>query len=407
MLTIKRGNTFFHRWWWTVDVVMLFLLFTLFIVGILLATTASPAVAERLGVHSFYFANRQFIFLFLSTVLVVGISMLSEKQIKLMSFAGFACFLVLMVLVLFLGDETKGAKRWMNIGSFSLQPSEFIKPFYVVVMAMILSSNITKAEAKAPRKSHEAAKQGADMNVKPHHTLILIALGIHSIVAALLLLEPDFGMTISISAVFAGQLFLAGLPMLYVILLATLLVGGGTAAYFTLPHVARRVDNFLSSDISENYQVERSLEAYSHGGLFGVGPGEGTVKAVLPDSHTDFIFAVAGEEFGGLLCSLIILLFALITLRGFIKAFQQSKIFNIYAISGLLMHFAIQSIFNIGVTLHLFPTKGMTLPFISCGGSSVLSFGIIFGMCLALSRKQYGSSVSNNAHIKLRKIYVK
>jgi cell division protein FtsW len=341
-------------------------------VGAMLITTASPAVAERLGLHPFYFVHRQFIFLFLAVIIMLIISTFSEKMIKRFALGGFILFLTLMVAVLFIGDEAKGAKRWMTIYGFSLQPSEFIKPFFALITGLILSERYTASNL-------------------PGFT---ICSGLYLVIAILLILQPDIGMTISITAVTATQFFLAGLPIVWIAITAILTIFGAFAAYLFLPHVARRIDSFLNPQETENYQVEKSLEAYLNGGLFGKGPGEGVVKSVLPDSHTDFIFAVAGEELGAIFTTMIIILFFLVVLRGFSRLIKENNLFYIYSTAGLLMYFALQSIFNIGVTLHLFPTKGMTLPFISYGGSSVLSFAVTMGMCLSLTRRRYSLTPS-------------
>lgn len=364
----RRGSGFVKRWWWSID--SLFLIFVLMVIsiGAMLITTASPAVAERLGLSSFYFVKRQFIFLFLAVLLIVLISSFSEKIIKRFSLVGFLVFLALMVAVLFIGDEAKGAKRWITIYGFSLQPSEFIKPFFAVITGLILSERYTSSNL-------------------PSFTICSF---LYLVIAILLILQPDIGMTISITAVTATQFFIAGLPIAWIIVTGGLTIFGAFGAYLFLPHVARRIDSFLNPKENENYQVEKSLEAYLNGGIFGKGPGEGTIKNVLPDSHTDFIFAVSGEELGSLFTSVIILLFFLIVLRGFLKIIKDNNLFYIYSTAGLLMYFALQSIFNIGVTLHIFPTKGMTLPFISYGGSSVLSFAIIIGISLNLTKKRYG-----------------
>ncbi len=364
----RRGSSFLRRWWWAIDSVLLIFVLMVISVGAMLITTASPAVAERLGLNSFYFVHRQFIFLFIAIILILLISTFSEKIIKRFSLIGFLLFLALMVAVLFIGDEAKGAKRWITINGFSLQPSEFIKPFFAVITGLILSERYTASNL-------------------PGFTICSF---LYLVIAILLILQPDIGMTISITVVTATQFFIAGLPIVWIIVSGALTILGAFAAYLFLPHVAQRIDSFLNPKENENYQVEKSLEAYLNGGLFGKGPGEGTIKNVLPDSHTDFIFAVSGEELGAIFSAVIILLFFLIVLRSFVKIIKDNNLFYIYSTAGLTMYFALQSIFNIGVTLHIFPTKGMTLPFISYGGSSVLSFAIIIGMCLSLTKKRYG-----------------
>lgn len=360
----KRGNNAIRKWWWEIDGLLLLLILSIAVIGALLITTASPAVAERIGLRPFHFVYKHFVFLGMALVALIGTSAISESHLKKLALSGLFCCIILMIAVLFIGEEVKGARRWISLRGFSLQPSELIKPFLAVIIGLIL------AESGRNYKRFIAA------------SLIYLS------VAILLLLQPDFGMTVSITAVTCLQFFIAGLPLIWIFIIGISGIFSAGALYFVLPHVAKRVNGFLYADESENYQVERSLEAYINGGLFGRGPGEGSVKAVLPDSHTDFIFSVAGEELGGCVSSLIILIFCAVVLRGLGRLIRSHNLFHIYAASGLLMHFAFQSIFNIGVTLHLLPTKGMTLPFMSYGGSSILSFGIAMGMCINLAKRR-------------------
>lgn len=354
------------------DNLMVILIAAVLVVGAILTTTASPAVAERLKIGSFYFVYRQFIFLGIAIAIIWFTSNLNEALLKKVVLVSFVFCLVMMVMVLAFGQEVKGAKRWLNLLGISIQPSEIIKPFYFVITGLILSE-------KYNRKNF------------PGFT---IAGGMHLMLCILLILQPDFGMVITFTAVLAGQFFLAGLPIIWVVVGVVAGAGGIFLAYNLLPHVAKRVDSFLNPEANENYQVEKSLEAYVNGGLFGKGPGEGTVKAHLPDSHTDFIFAVAGEEFGAFFSSLILVLFALLVIRGIMLVIREENLFKIYTCSALMMLFALQTIFNVGVTLNLFPTKGMTLPFISYGGSSIISFAFAFGIFLNLTRYNRTLNVS-------------
>lgn len=361
----NRATNFFAKWFWSIDRVAFVMLVAILFVGSLLITAASPAVAERIKLSSFYFVYRQLLFLAVGLFLIFIISLLNEKALKRMILLGFITFTILMVAVLLFGEEAKGARRWINILGFTMQPSEFLKPFFITLIGLILSEKYSKTNF-------------------PGFT---IALGIHFVVCCLLILQPDFGMVITYTAVLCGQFFLAGISLWLIIMLGIVAVLGAVGAYTFLPHVAKRVDSFLNPT-SENYQVERSLEAYINGGLFGKGPGEGTVKSHLPDSHSDFIFAVAGEEFGAIFCAIIIILFFAFSLRSLVQILKSENLFEIFTCSGIMMLFILQTIFNIGVTLHLFPTKGMTLPFISYGGSSVLSFAIAFGIFFNLTRRR-------------------
>ncbi len=355
-------------WRMTIDRYMLAAIAIILIFSVIMVTTASPAVAERIGLHSFYFIQRQLVFLFLGSLVMLGISFCSFEIIRKFALLGFVVFLILMIIVLFVGEDIKGSKRWISLGIIAIQPSEFIKPFFTVVTATILMQKYT--DPKFPAFSLSSL-------------LYLLVIG-------LTILQPDFGMAITISAVWGGQMFLAGLSMLWIIFLTLGGLIGLVAAYTFLPHVTVRINSFLDPNTSENYQIKKSIEAFANGGVFGTGPGEGIVKQHLPDSHTDFIFAVIGEELGMITCILVIILFSFIVIRGLIRVAKVGDLFAILSVSGLLMQLGFQAIVNIGVTLHLLPTKGMTLPFISYGGSSILSVSIIMGIILALTRKRYG-----------------
>lgn len=346
---------------------MLVAVLLVMILGGMLVATASPAVAERIGLESFYFIKRQLFFLLCAGVCVVFFSLLSPIMIRRVAVVGFILGVVALILVLLLGDEAKGAKRWLYIAGFSLQPSEFVKPFFIIVTAWCLS----------------AAKSRSDFNS------LYILTFIYGLFVFLLILQPDFGMVILVSLIWATQLFVSGFPLIWITGFVLILFIGCLLAYSFLPHVAYRINNFIAAT-GDNYQINKAIQAFKSGGFTGKGPGEGVVKQYLPDSHTDFIFAVAGEEFGAVLCLSIIFLYAVIVFRGFKRISNEIDLFIIYATSGLLVQFAMQAIINIGVALHLLPTKGMTLPFISYGGSSLLATAIGVGMILSLTRKKYG-----------------
>lgn len=362
----RRGSHSVRKWWWTLDSISLALIIGILLIGALLITTASPAVAERLKLSPFYFVHRQFAFLFLASMLIIFISSLSEKALKRIVLLGFATCILMMVIVLFVGDEVKGARRWISLLGVSVQPSEVLKPLFIFITGLLLSEKFSRDNF-------------------PGFTACGI---IYLVVCTLLILQPDFGMVVTYTVVLAGQFFLAGLSLWWIGAAAFLGIFGGLAAYTFLPHVAKRIDSFINPEATENYQVEKSLESYVSGGLFGRGPGEGVVKSHLPDSHTDFIFAVAGEEFGAIFTSLIILVFLSFILRSLYLMYKEQNLFKIYVGGGIIILFALQTIFNIGVTLHLFPTKGMTLPLVSYGGSSIICFAICFGIFLNFTRKQ-------------------
>ncbi|NBX03748.1 MAG: putative lipid II flippase FtsW [Alphaproteobacteria bacterium] len=358
----------FGQWWWTIDKLNLFALILLIAVGSVLVNAGSPPVAKRLDLPAFYFVNRHYVFLGLGMMVMVLASFFSPMQVRRLAVLGFACSIALMFLVPFVGEQTKGAHRWINLAGISVQPSEFMKPCFAIVMAWVCSENHRRVDFPGYR----------------------VAIGLYLLVAFLLIIQPDIGMTLTVTAMWGVQLFLAGLPMIWVMLMGVLGIGGMFAAYHFLPHVAKRIDNFLDPAAGDNYQIGRSLEAFQNGGILGRGPGEGSVKQFLPDSHTDFIFAVAGEEFGVIVCLLILGLFAFIVLRGFARVWKENDLFQLLAVCGVLTQFGIQSVINMGVAVNLFPAKGMTLPFLSYGGSSVVAIAMGMGFMLALTRRSYG-----------------
>ena len=371
MSTLARTDTsIIGHWWWTVDRWSLGAIALLGAFGALLTLAASPAVADRLNLDSFYFVRRQFALLPVAVFILTSVSLLSPKAVRSLAGLVFIFSLVLLATTLVDGNEIKGARRWISLGGISLQPSEFIKPSFAVLAAWMFAK--TRLEKGYPGN--------------------ILAVVAYVVVTALLLLQPDFGMAVVVSAVWFTQFFLAGLPMLLVVTLIILGTGGIVGAYFALPHVASRIDRFLDPSSGDSYQITTAMEAFMHGGLVGRGPGEGTVKEVLPDAHADFIFAVAGEEFGLIACLAIVCLYGFIVLRGFSRLFDQTNLFVVLAATGLLVQFGLQAIINMGSSLHLIPTKGMTLPFISYGGSSLLALALGMGMVLALTRKRAGKA---------------
>ena len=366
MLSMARtDNSVVAHWWWTVDRWMLLALGALIVLGSVLTMAASPAVAERIGLEPFHFARRQIGFLVPAVLLIFLISLLTPRSIRRLAGLGFVAALTLMLLTLVVGQETKGATRWLSLAGMSLQPSEFVKPFFVVVTAWML----------AEQRRHD----GLPGN--------LIALGLLALVLAILVSQPDFGMVALVVVAFSCQLFVAGLSYPFVAGLAGLGALGAGAAYSLSAHVRSRIDRFLNPETGDTFQIEQAMQAFGNSGWFGRGPGDGIVKRTIPDAHTDFIFAVAAEEFGLVLCLLIVLLFAFIALRGFLRIVHDDRLFSMLAAGGLLAEFALQAVVNIGVNLHLLPTKGMTLPFISYGGSSLLALAISMGMLLGLTRR--------------------
>ncbi|MPY71959.1 MAG: putative lipid II flippase FtsW [Alphaproteobacteria bacterium] len=364
----RTDTSILGRWWWTVDRWSIAAIALLIAFGMMLTLAASPPVADRLGYEPFHFVRRQLGYLPLALAVLFGVSLMSPRGIRRLAIAGFLVALAALAATFVFGAEVKGARRWLNLGSVSIQPSEFIKPTFIVVTAWLFSMR----EGMAPEAGRNAA------------------IALYALVVGLLLLQPDVGMAVVVSAVWFTQFFIAGLPLAWVGAFIALGLAGAVGAYFALPHVASRVDRFLDPSSGDTYQVMRSMEAFMNGGALGRGPGEGTVKAVLPDAHTDFIFAVAAEEFGLFACLIIAGLFAFVVLRGISRVMQDSSLFVMLAATGLLVQFGLQALINMASTLRLMPTKGMTLPFISYGGSSLVAVAFGVGMVLALTRRRVG-----------------
>ncbi len=369
MTSIPRTDTsILGRWWWTVDHLTLGALAALIVFGVILAMAASPPVAVRIGLDEMYFVRRHLTLLPVALAAIVVVSLMTPAQIKLFALAVFAVSLVLLATTLLVGNEVKGARRWLNIAGFSLQVSEFVKPSFAVVAAWLFAKEARKGSI-------------------PPAAICLVLCGT---VVLLLAAQPDIGQAVVVTSVWLAQFFLAGLSLWLVGGLLALAVLALTGAYFVLPHVARRINGFLDPSQGDSYQISRSLEAFRNGGLFGRGPGEGQVKNSLPDAHADFVFAVAGEELGLIVTLVIVGLFGFVVLRGFTRAFLEQNLFLLLAVAGLLTQFGLQALINMGSTLQLLPTKGMTLPFISYGGSSLLAMGMGTGMVLALTRRRPG-----------------
>lgn len=353
-------------WWWTVDRCMLMALAMLIGFGILLTLAASPAVADRIGFEPYYFVKRHMVYLVPAIITVIGLSLLEPKGVRRIGVVLFIVALILMALTLAVGVEIKGARRWLNLGGFSLQPSELIKPAFAVIAAWLMAT--ARDSEKFP--------------------VLAITIGLYALTAMALVAQPDMGQTALVSAIFAAQFFVAGMPLYLIGLFVALGIGGATSAYFLLPHFSSRIDRFLNPASGDSFQAVTGLEAFMNGGLLGRGPGEGTVKGILPDAHSDFIFAVAGEELGFIACLFIVALFATIVLRGIARSLEAHNLFVLLAVTGLLTQFATQAIIHMASTLSLMPTKGMTLPFISYGGSSLLGIAFTMGFVLALTRKR-------------------
>ena len=303
---------------------------------------------------------------------MIGVSLLSPIGVRRLSLLIYLIGIILLILTYIFGIEVKGARRWLMILGNSVQASEFVKPALTVITAWLIAE-----------KMHDEKFPGI--------ILSMISVGI---IVCLLLLQPDLGMTVVIVATWVGQLFIAGMPILWMAVLAGLAVTGLLGAYWILPHVTKRIDQFLDpsagNPVHDLYQITKSLAAFANGGFFGKGPGEGIVKKNVPDAHADFVFAVAGEEFGLWMCIVIVALFMAIIIRFMMKATQSSSLFIMLGATGLAVQFSLQAFINMASALHLIPTKGMTMPFISYGGSSMVALAICAGMLLAFTRKRHG-----------------
>jgi cell division protein FtsW len=357
----RTDRSLVAHWWWTVDRWTLLAIGFLAAFGLLLVFAASPAVAERIGTDSLHFVKRHFAMLPLALALMLFVSMQSPRTIRRIAAIVFVIALALLAYTFIGGVEIKGARRWVNFPGLSLQPSEFVKPTFAVLAAWLF------AERKA-----------------------WLAVALFGLVTGMLLKQPDLGMAVVVASVFFAQFFLAGLRLTWVALMAGAGVAALVGAYSFLPHVKSRIDRFLDPSSGDSYQIDRSIEAFGNGGLWGQGPGEGRVKEWLPDAHADFVFAVAGEELGLIVCIVIVALFAFVVLRGLSRMVQEQNLWIVLAATGLFVQFGLQAIINMASSLHLMPTKGMTLPFISYGGSSMLALGLGMGMALALTRRRFG-----------------
>jgi cell division protein FtsW len=362
----RAERTPFAAWWWTVDRVMLTAILALMLAGIILSLAASPPVAVRLGLEPFYFVNRHVLFLVPAVGVLLVTSFLPARYIRRLALVAFIASLALVAATLVYGAEVKGARRWIVLLGVNIQPSEFLKPSFVILIAWLFGESARRPEMPA--------------------NSIALALLLAAVTA--LVLQPDFGQTMLIALVWGALFFLAGMRMVWVFGLGGFAAIGLAGAYYTVPHVARRIQRFVDPASGDSFNIAQALESFLRGGWFGRGPGEGTVKRILPESHTDFVFAVAAEEFGIILCLVLLGLFALIVLRGLWHAARNEYPFQRFAVAGLSILFGLQSAINMAVNTHLMPAKGMTLPFVSYGGSSMISLAWGMGMLLALTRER-------------------
>jgi cell division protein FtsW len=362
----REQRTPLSEWWWTVDRLLLAAMVLLMLTGVVLSLAASPSVATRIGLDPFHFFHRHVLFLIPSIIVMIGVSFLSPRQIRRSALIMFALSVILILATLWLGPEVKGAKRWITILGVNIQASESAKPAFVVLAAWLFSESARKPEMPATSMA------------------LVLLLGL----VTLLVMEPDFGQTMLILMVWGALFFIAGMRIVWVLGLAGSAAAGLFVAYMLVPHVAARIQRFMDPASGDTFQVDTAMEAFSNGGWFGLGPGEGIAKRSLPDSHTDFVFAVGAEEFGIIMCLALLALFTFIVIRTLSRAYASEDLFSRFAASGLAIMFGVQAAINMAVNLHLIPAKGMTLPFISYGGSSMVSLAYGVGMMLALTRQR-------------------
>jgi cell division protein FtsW len=373
-MTLSRAEkSIVTDWWFTVDRMLLATILSIAGAGVVLSLAASPAIAIKRGLPTYYFVERQLVFIALGITVMLGLSLLSPERIRKVALGLLAACIVLLLFVLMRGAEINGARRWVHVAGYSLQPSELAKPAFVVLSAWFL----------------------AQSRQRPDMPGLAIAFALYLLLAGLLALQPDVGQALLVSVVWCALFFLAGGRVSWLLALGAMLAAAFGAIYATMGYVRLRVDRFLSPGAGESYQVGRARQSFVEGGLFGRGPGEGTIKAVLPDSHNDYIYAVIAEEYGVLACMVLLGLFALVVARVFARALSEGDDFRRLGAMGLALLFGVQAIVNMAVNTGLLPTKGMTLPFISIGGSSTVAVGMGLGMLLALTRRR-----ADLAHMK-------
>ena len=342
-------------WWQQIDKVNFALILMLAIIGIILSFSLND---------SYLFFNKHLVFSIIGIFIMISVSFFDIKFLRRFSFFSIILCILILFVILFFDYEVNGSKRWLKLYGFSFQPSEFIKPFFFLLSAWFISQGISGRNS---------------------YLMVLIISFVT--ICGLIILQPDFGMTFLMAITFFCQLFIAGLSLVLVIFALASLLILSTFAYFYFDHIQKRVDVFLNPTV-DSYQTDLSLKAFKSGGLFGKGPGQGILKEKIPDANTDFIFAVAGEELGFIFCSLIVLLILVIIIRFLLKLLKMKNPFEIIAVVGLTCSFGLQSLLNIFSSLALIPTKGMTLPFISYGGSSMISSAVLFGYLLSLTRQR-------------------
>jgi cell division protein FtsW len=361
MIITRSDRSNIALWWWTIDRYLLTGFFILILIGIFLVMASSQHLTQSLNLSSHHFTLRHILFGTLSIPIIISFSILNQRQIKIISILGMLISILLIFSTVIDGDKIKGAQRWLYIGNISFQPSEVCKPFFIIFNAWVLSLWAEKKDF-------------------PGWIWSITSI---SIISALLLLQPDLGMTILFIFTWGFQLFITGIPLIIIIFLIISFPIFMIISYHNFDHVKIRIDSFIEGT---TYQVSKSLQSFEAGGLLGKGPGEGLYKKSLPDAHSDFVFAVAAEEYGAVICSFVIIIYASIILRTLFYTIRNDNLFLILAVAGLAFQFGFQSLIHMASNTDLIPTKGMTLPFLSYGGSSILASAITAGMLLGLTK---------------------
>ncbi len=365
-----RHSTQLTKWWFSLDHTIIFTMLVILLTGILMVFSSSPAIALKNGFVINHYDNKHIFWVFLFLIIVFSVTIIDVSILRKLSFIALLMLLVMMIWILFFSNEVKGAKRWISLVKFSFQPSEFLKPFFIIINAWFLSRYLKHSNKKG----------------------YFLSFCLFFMIIIPLIFQPDIGMSIIFTIIWLGQLFLSGIPVVIIFLIISIFTALSYLIYINFPHVKFRLDKFLFND-SPTYQVEKSLDAIEAGGLFGKGLFEGKIKLHLPDAHTDFIFAVLVEELGIIMAIGIIILYLIIIIRIFIYIHKSSEMYQKLIFFGIMMQLTTQIFINVGVNINLLPTKGTTLPLISYGGSSMLSTAIIFGVLLQLSRDRFGKKL--------------
>ncbi|MEO0412366.1 MAG: FtsW/RodA/SpoVE family cell cycle protein [Pseudomonadota bacterium] len=370
MYIARTDQSLIARWWWTVDKITLGSIFLLVGMGLFIVSSASLPEATRNGLEPFYYFKRHLVFAAAGLSILIGLSIVPPEKLGKVGLWGFGVSLALVLATLAFGATHNGAKRWLSIAGLSLQPSEFLKPFFIIAAAYVLGQRFSRPT----------------MRVLQLSILIFLA------TITPLILQPDISQALMLSLVWMALILLAGYSIWFFVALGVSALGGLVSAYFVFPHVAARIDAFLTPSFDPYSQVGISIRAFMNGGIFGRGMSEGQLKTALADSYADFVFAAVGEELGFFISVFLVLLFAVILLRGMARMLHEDNAFNFLAASGLLMMFGLQALLNMMVSLGMMPATGVTLPFVSYGGSALIGMAIVMGFVLAFTRRIHFST---------------